>query len=166
MKLPTGRNAGRGHGTRISGTVTLSQNGSKVSGTYTHDEGQITGTVDGATLTGRWTEAPTRLPPQDAGDLQLTVNADCTALSGFWRYGDKGHDKDGEWAGQRVGPPPPPVVAPMTAVRIRVPATKTTMWGRCGALVNLALASRGAMATQSSTYTGSCPAGAMPRSTA
>ncbi len=129
-----------------------------MSGTYTHDDGQITGTVDGATLTGRWTEAPTRLPPQDAGDLQLTMNADCTALSGFWRYGDKGHDKDGEWAGKRVGPPPTGGGTDDGGSADSGSGDEENDAG--GAAVNLALASRGTRATQSSTYTGSCPAGA------
>jgi len=65
----------------------LSQTRNQLIGTYTHDAGHITGTVSGNTLTGTWTETPSYSPPNDAGDMQLTIAADCNSLTGVWRYG-------------------------------------------------------------------------------
>jgi len=76
------------------GTMVLTQIGNQVDGTYTWDSGQISGTVSGNVLTGSWAEAPTYSPPDDAGDVVLTISPDGQTLSGQWRY-----DSTGSWYG-------------------------------------------------------------------
>jgi hypothetical protein len=76
------------------GTMVLSQSGNQVTGTYTWDSGHIVGTVSGNVLTGTWSEAPTYAPPDDAGDVVLTISPDGQSLSGQWRY-----DSAGSWYG-------------------------------------------------------------------
>lgn len=76
------------------GTMVLTQTGDQVSGTYTWDSGQINGTISGNVLTGTWAEAPTYNPPDDAGDVVLTISPDGQTLSGQWRY-----DSTGSWYG-------------------------------------------------------------------
>lgn len=78
------------------GTMRLTQTGSSVEGTYTHDQGHIKGTVSGNVLTGRWDEAPTRTGPSDAGEVILTRSG--KSFTGQWNYdGDKTLRTD--WSG-------------------------------------------------------------------
>jgi hypothetical protein len=74
------------------GTMVLTQTGNQVSGTYTWQGGLITGTASGDVFTGTWSEAPSYSPPDDAGDVQLTLSPDGQTLSGQWRY-----DSSGSW---------------------------------------------------------------------
>jgi hypothetical protein len=87
------------------GEMVLSQAGTQVNGTYTHDAGRITGTLSGSTLIGTWSEAPSYSPRNDAGDMQLTIAADCNSFTGTWRYGSSG-DWSGDWTGTRTGAAP------------------------------------------------------------
>lgn len=80
------------------GTMTLSQSGSTVTGTYEHDSGKIQGTVNGSTLTGRWSEAPSYAGPRDAGTFTWTLSADGKSFSGSWTYDGGG---GGSWTGTR-----------------------------------------------------------------
>lgn len=84
------------------GDMELVQEGSRVTGSYTHDQGRISGTVSGNTLTGTWSEAPSYTPSNDAGGVQMVMAEGCTSFRGSWRYG---HDKtswDGDWTGTRA----------------------------------------------------------------
>ena len=83
------------------GTMTLVQNGDKVTGTYIHDDGKVVGTVSGNTLTGTWSESPSYNPPDDAGDFVLTLSADGKTITGNWRYGSNTGTWDGTWEGTR-----------------------------------------------------------------
>ncbi len=74
------------------GTMVLNQVGNQVSGTYTWDTGHIQGTVSGDVFTGTWSEEPSYSPPDDAGDVQLTISGDGQSISGQWRY-----DSSGTW---------------------------------------------------------------------
>jgi hypothetical protein len=75
----------------------------EVWGVYSHDEGTLRGTLDGDTFRGWWCEAPSRLPPTDAGELELHLgtSADGTpTMNGRWRYGSDGpwhNDWDMTW---------------------------------------------------------------------
>jgi len=82
------------------GIMHLSQTGSQVTGTYEHDNGKIEGNVSGSTLTGTWSESPSYAPPDDAGDVELTMSPDLSSFTGQWRYGFSG-DWDGPWSGAR-----------------------------------------------------------------
>jgi hypothetical protein len=83
------------------GLMRLSQSGETVSGDYDWDQGQISGTVSGNVLRGTWNEAPSRQPPTDAGEVALTMRADCQSFTGQWRYGSSEAWRTG-WFGQRV----------------------------------------------------------------
>lgn len=72
------------------GHMVIAQNGNHVTGTYTYDNGIISGTVSGNTFTGTWSEAPSYSAPNDAGDLILEMAADGKSFSGRWRYGSSG----------------------------------------------------------------------------
>jgi hypothetical protein len=82
------------------GQMVLQQSGSTVTGTYTSNQGQIQGTASGSKLTGTWSEAPSRAPPGDAGDIEFTMSDDCNSFSGNWRYGSSG-DWSGSWGGTK-----------------------------------------------------------------
>ena len=79
------------------GDMILTQNGAKVSGTYTYDNGKISGTVSGNILTGTWSESPSYAPPDDAGEVEFVMSADGKSFTGKWRYGSEG--SWGNWEG-------------------------------------------------------------------
>jgi hypothetical protein len=57
---------------------------------YTHDDGRVLASLKGTRIAGWWTEAPSRQPKNDAGDVEFTVvrgNGQLT-LHGKWRFGD------------------------------------------------------------------------------
>ena len=83
------------------GKMYLFQEGNQVTGDYEHDNGKLVGTVSGATLTGTWSEAPAYSPPDDTGDVELTMSAGGNSFTGRWRYGSSG-DWDGTWSGERI----------------------------------------------------------------
>jgi len=80
------------------GDMTFTVTGNDVTAEYTHDQGKIVGKLNGNILVGTWSEAPSYAPSNDAGDVELELNADCTSLAGNWRFGS-----DGAWNGDWVG---------------------------------------------------------------
>lgn len=84
------------------GIMTLQQAGDSVTGDYTHNQGRISGRVVGGKLIGTWSEYPTYSPPNDAGDVELTISEDCRTFTGRWRYGSEG-EWSGDWTGTRAG---------------------------------------------------------------
>lgn len=83
------------------GPMMLEQVGNSLTGNYTHDQGIITGSIVGNKLIGRWSEYPTYSPPNDAGDVELTISEDGRTFTGRWRYGSEG-DWSGDWTGTRA----------------------------------------------------------------
>ncbi|HKD97858.1 MAG TPA: hypothetical protein VKB69_09680, partial [Micromonosporaceae bacterium] len=59
---------------------------------YDHDQGRFVGTLSGSTVTGWWTEYPSRKPPSDAGEATFTLvqNPGGPSIEGVWRYGVAG----------------------------------------------------------------------------
>ncbi len=57
---------------------------------YTHDDGRVLARLKGARIVGWWTEAPSRQPKNDAGDIEFTVvrGDGPLTLHGRWRFGD------------------------------------------------------------------------------
>ncbi|MCX5993703.1 MAG: hypothetical protein NT177_05735, partial [Chloroflexi bacterium] len=53
--------------------------------------GQLAGTVSGYQFTCRWSETPSYQPPDDAGDMELTLAPDGQSMTGRWRYGSSGN---------------------------------------------------------------------------
>lgn len=86
------------------GKLEINLAGLRVSGTYTHDNGKIEGTLsaDGKTLTGTWSEAPSYKPPQDAGKFILKLADDGQSFSGRWWYGLTESAFSQVWNGERI----------------------------------------------------------------
>jgi len=76
------------------GTMELTQNGNKLTGTYTHENGQVSGTVSGKTFEGTWKQPGNNR----SGNMQFILSADgmsfdikwCYAGETNWNTGDKG----------------------------------------------------------------------------
>ena len=68
------------------------QNGNKVTGTYAHRDGRIEGTLNGHTLTGRWTQDNAK------GRFIFVFNEDFTAFTGKWSYNDD--EPSSRWDGK------------------------------------------------------------------
>lgn len=112
------------------GSMTLTQSGRSVKGTYDHDDGRLSGTVSGDVLTARWDETPTRAGPNDAGPLQFTLAPDGRSFTGTWRYDGDEASVSRSWDGTATGALPPPVLGKALnaavvsgEVRIAVPAS-------------------------------------------
>jgi len=82
------------------GTMKLEQDGSKVTGNYTHDSGKLNGTVVDGVFVGKWSEYPSYSEPNDGGDAVFYFTEDCNSFSGIWEYGVH---TSGEWTGTWVG---------------------------------------------------------------
>ena len=111
------------------GPMELTQTGSKVAGTYTHDSGHITGTASGTKFKGRWTELPTRKGPNDAGAVEFTMGNDGKSITGRWTYDGSPTSWNTDWSGkctagrclQNVaggGSAPPPTGTPTGTVLV------------------------------------------------
>lgn len=79
-------------------TMTLIQSGSSVSGSYEHNNGQISGTARGNEFVGTWQETADGLY---SGPIELTMSEDCNSFSGYWKY-TTSDSWNGEWTGQRI----------------------------------------------------------------
>ena len=80
------------------GTVTLSQSGNTVTGTYTTPHGQIVGTISGNILRGTWTQ-PGHTP--DRGTFEFTMSADRNSFEARWKV-DGSVSWDGASRGTRL----------------------------------------------------------------
>jgi hypothetical protein len=92
------------------GPLVIRQDGDQLIGAYQHDQGLLRGHLVGRTFVGWWCEAPTRRPPDDAGDVQLELGVDTTGtltLRGRWRYGAGGSKWVGGWDGTAMANDPP-----------------------------------------------------------
>ena len=67
------------------GNLSLSQKGTKVTGTFSWHNGKVVGTVRGSKLIGRW-----RIPSQDdSGRVVVTMSTSGKRFSGHWTYDQK-----------------------------------------------------------------------------
>jgi hypothetical protein len=82
------------------GAMNFEQNGNTVTGSYVHDNGKFKGTITGNTLTGTWSEAPSYLPPRDAGTFEFILSTDGKSFTGRWQYGYTGDWQIG-WDGHK-----------------------------------------------------------------
>jgi len=81
------------------GTLTLSQSGDVITGSYTYDNGKLKGNAGGNMLFGTWSEEPSYAIPNDAGEAEFTMAPDGNSFTGRWRYGFTGEWKT--WNGYR-----------------------------------------------------------------
>ena len=84
------------------GDIVFSQSGSRVTGTYTHDNGKIEGELNGHILRGKWSEKPSYKPPRNAGEFEFVFSKDGKTFSGKWRYGFDKKTWDGSWRGKLI----------------------------------------------------------------
>lgn len=86
------------------GMMKLRQSGNRVEGTYSHQNGRITGTVSGNTLTGYWSQNPSHEFPNDKGPLSLTLTDGGRKFTGTWqRVKERTRGTPGgTWNGTRV----------------------------------------------------------------
>ena len=81
------------------GKLVLRETEGKIIGAYSHDQGTITGTMNGDTLVAWWCEVPSRKPSKDAGDVEMKFLTDSDGkrrIDGKWRYGSEGAYKE-DW---------------------------------------------------------------------
>jgi hypothetical protein len=98
-------------------TMTLSQSGRTVTGTYEHLDGRIEGVLDGTVLTGRWYQN------NGEGTLRFVFSSDFGSFTGVWNYGT---DQPAyPWNGERTGAPPPAE----NLIRYELSGTYTTDFG-------------------------------------
>lgn len=84
------------------GEMVLNQEGNRVWGTYTHNQGRLEGLFDGRVFKGVWRQGPSYRGPDDAGDFQLTFQNG--QFNGVWSYGTKPAGQwDGNWNGRWIG---------------------------------------------------------------
>ena len=83
------------------GVMTCSVDGQRVSCNYTYDNGKIEATlgIDGTTMEGTWSEAPSYQPPEDGGRVTFSLSEDGNTITGHWWYGQNG--EGGPWTGTR-----------------------------------------------------------------
>jgi len=77
------------------GTMVLTQTGNSVTGSYTHEEGRVSGAVQGNTLTGTWSQKQSK-----TGRFKFTMSADGRSFRGLWGLGSQGPISSG-WNGTR-----------------------------------------------------------------
>ena len=86
--------------------LTLSQQGTQVSGSYTLQGGSLTGTVRGKTLVARWRQPGN----QRGGTARLALSSDGQTLSGPWAYDPSVYSSrlsgTGVWTFRRLGDSP------------------------------------------------------------
>jgi hypothetical protein len=85
------------------GALTLAQSGSRVEGTYEHDQGHIVGTTSGGKFKGRWDELPTRKGPNDAGAVEFSAAGNGKSFTGRWNYDGSPTSWHTDWNGRCIG---------------------------------------------------------------
>jgi len=82
------------------GKVELQQTGNTVTGSYMIKQGRIDGIVLGNELSGKWSEAPSYAPPNDAGEFIIRMDKSGISFKGMWWKLAPLSEK--EWSGRRV----------------------------------------------------------------
>jgi hypothetical protein len=100
VPTPAGQTGWGGTWDSPYGKMVITVSGNQVTGAYEHSHGRFTGTISGNTLRGVWAEEPSYRPPEESGDMELTLAADAQSFTGRWRYGSSGSWTD-NWNGSR-----------------------------------------------------------------
>jgi hypothetical protein len=85
------------------GDAYLQVTGAEVRVVYGQEGGRMVGSLRGSMFSGWWSEAPTRTPADDAGEVQLTFVRSGGKLTaqGWWRPGTDA-EFESEWTMQKV----------------------------------------------------------------
>ena len=84
------------------GTFVVTEVGGRLTGTYSHDKGRVTGTATAELFTGTWAEEPTYNGPKDAGNFDLRLSNDGQSFKGNYRYKNTQSGWDGPWNGTKM----------------------------------------------------------------
>lgn len=118
--------------------ITLRQGGNQVSGSYTLDDGRISGTISGTTFRGIWSEKSSLEKCPDArlgsnywGRVELRFDPEFRRFSGVWGY--CGDQPGRSWSGTRIGGQPvsKPSAACVTYARLAVRLNQENLTARC-----------------------------------
>lgn len=82
------------------GKVELRQADNIVTGVYVLKQGRIHGQASDNRLVGKWSEAPSYAPPNDAGDFEIYMDRSGSSFKGNWWK--PGSGKEHEWFGRRA----------------------------------------------------------------
>lgn len=95
------------------GDMVLKEVNGEIWGAYTHDTGTIVGTFSNGVLAGWWSEVPSRLPPNDAGEVEFrfTRRNGEVFIDGRWKYGAAEAWRENWDIGLVKTTPPPALVA-------------------------------------------------------
>ena len=99
--------------------MTLQINGNKVTGKYAYMDGRISGTLNGHTLTGTWTQS------NGKGRLEFVFNNDFTAFTGKWSYNDK--IPSAKWNGTKISSTGPVSSVPSSSEKISSAPTSSNL---------------------------------------
>ena len=82
------------------GKVVLQQTKNIVTGVYILKEGRIDGLASDDMLSGKWSEAPSYAPPNDAGEFEIHMDKSGKSFQGKWWKLSSLNGK--EWNGRKV----------------------------------------------------------------
>lgn len=82
------------------GKVVLGQTKDIVNGVYILKEGRIEGLARDDRLSGKWSEAPSYAPPDDAGEFEIQMDQSGKSFQGTWWKLSSLNGK--EWTGRKV----------------------------------------------------------------
>lgn len=99
LSLATAMYSWTGQWNDMVSVITMTQTGSKVTGTYPHHQGRLEGTVSGSVLSGDWIEF------DNNGTFIFTLSDDGTSFRGTYTVtAGVGTGEVGDWSGSRIGP--------------------------------------------------------------
>lgn len=83
-------------------TMTLTQAGAAVSGSYPVKSGMVSGAVSGDHLAGTWTQTSSADPQCPSGDFEFVMAPDCGSFTGtYWYCARTSGRGSGRWNGTR-----------------------------------------------------------------
>jgi hypothetical protein len=82
------------------GKAEFQQTKDTVSGVYVLKDGRIEGLALDGKLSGKWSEAPSYAPPNDAGEFEIQIDRSGTSFTGMWWKLGSMNGK--EWNGRKV----------------------------------------------------------------
>lgn len=82
------------------GKVVLQQTKNIVTGVYILKEGRIDGVALDDRLSGKWSEAPSYAPPNDAGEFEIQMDPSGKSFMGKWWKLNSLNGK--EWHGRKI----------------------------------------------------------------
>jgi hypothetical protein len=87
------------------GVMTLTQNGTSVTGTFSGGKGSVEGAITDNVLSGTWTQGASDSGNEaTSGDFEFVLSSDGNSFAGKWRRGSSGAWLPSPWNGTRLQP--------------------------------------------------------------